>query len=89
MIKAGINNRSLVKMMNGQAVQVNLRQLTILCTSLNCTPNDLFVLRDMQLPEHHALNNLEVAGSADDFPSVEEWLNGKSIEEVKNILKGK
>ncbi|MDI1256251.1 MAG: helix-turn-helix transcriptional regulator [Flavobacterium sp.] len=89
LIKAGINNRTLVKMMNGEAVQVNFRQLTILCMNLNCTPNDLFVLRDMQLPEFHALNTLSVAGSEEDLPSVEEWLSGKSIEEVKTILRGK
>ena len=87
--KAGINNRTLTKMMKGEAVQVNFRQLTILCISLNCTPNDLFVIRNMDLPELHALNALPVAGAEDDLPSVEEWLSGKSIEEVKTILRGK
>jgi DNA-binding Xre family transcriptional regulator len=86
---AGINNRTLTRMMKGEAVQVNFRQLTILCMNLNCTPNDLFVLRDMQLPELHALNALPVAGTDDNLPTVQEWLSGKSVAEIKTLLREK
>ncbi|OYU82055.1 MAG: hypothetical protein CFE23_01785 [Flavobacterium sp. BFFFF1] len=89
LIKAGINNRTVTNMMNGTAVQLNFRQLTNLCLSLNCTPNDLFTVRDMQLPENHALHALPVSGADDDLPTVAEWLAGKSVEEVKTILRGK
>jgi DNA-binding Xre family transcriptional regulator len=41
---------SVNKMLKGEAVQINFRQLTTLCENLNCTPNDLFSLRGMQLP---------------------------------------
>lgn len=87
LLKIGINTNSAHKMLKGKSVQVNMKQLTALCLNLNCTPNELFVVRDMQLPEHHALRNLEVYEERIDEQSVKEWLSGKSVEEVRELMK--
>lgn len=84
LIKIGINNVSATKLLKGKAVQINLRQLTTLCLHLNCTPNDLFALRDMQLPPNHALHTLKPVETAP--PDINKWLVGKSIEEVTALL---
>ena len=60
LLKIGITNNCAMKMLQGTAVQVNLNQLTALCTNLNCTPNDIFALRDMTLPEQHYLNQVQL-----------------------------
>jgi DNA-binding Xre family transcriptional regulator len=59
LIKIGINNSTANKMLKGEAVQVNFRQLTTLCMTLNCTPNDLFALRDLTPPAGHQLEKLQ------------------------------
>lgn len=81
LVKSGISNNSAHKMLNGTAVQVNFRQLTALCLALNCTPNDLFSLRDMQLPEHHQLNKLQDINEPVINP--EDFYKGKSLEEIR------
>ena len=59
LLKIGINTSSANKMLKGEAVQINFRQLTTLCTNLNCTPNDLFAIRDLDLPPNHQLQQLQ------------------------------
>ncbi|MFY0482206.1 helix-turn-helix domain-containing protein [Flavobacterium sp. PLA-1-15] len=87
LLKIGINTNSANKMLKGQSVQVNMKQLTALCLNLNCTPNDLFAVRDIELPEHHALNGLALYKAKADEQSVAEWLAGKSVEEVRELMK--
>ena len=41
LLKIGVNSFTANKMLKGEAVQINFRQLTTLCLHLNCTPNDL------------------------------------------------
>lgn len=84
--KLGISNTSAVKMLDGRSVQINYKQLTALCMGLNCTPNDLFALRQMDLPSHHALNALPDIADASPHKSIAEWLQGKSLEEVKKLM---
>ena len=86
LLKIGINVNSANKMLKGEAVQVNMKQLTTLCLNLNCTPNDLFALRDMELPQHHMLNQLEVHQPKATELTVKEWLAGKSVEEVRELM---
>ena len=86
LIKIGINSNTANKMLKGKAVQVSFRQLTLLCENLNCTPNDLMVLRQMTLPENHALHALKT--QTDTLPTtVTEWLKGKSLTEIEALLK--
>jgi len=59
LLKHGFNPNSANKILNNKAVQINFSQLTILCTALNCTPNDLFALRDLQPPPGHQLEKLQ------------------------------
>lgn len=42
-------------------------------------------LREMELPENHALNALHPI-TAPDEKSVTEWLAGKSIEEIRELM---
>lgn len=86
LLKIGINNNAVNKMLNGEAVQINFRQLTALCTHLNCTPNDLFALRNIDVPTSHQLQQLQSVDEHVINPST--FFEGKSLEEIKNILKG-
>jgi DNA-binding Xre family transcriptional regulator len=85
LIKIGINSATASKMLRGDAVQVNFRQLSTLCINLNCTPNDLFALRDLPLPENHALN--KIPPLTDTAVNINEWLATKTMEEVQELLK--
>jgi DNA-binding Xre family transcriptional regulator len=58
LLKMGIVNNSAIKMLKGEAVQINFNQLTKLCLNLNCTPNDLFALRKMTLSINHQLHQI-------------------------------
>lgn len=87
LIKLGISRGSANKMLKGEIVQLNFNQLTLLCTSLNCSPNDLFALREMSLPENHELNKVKQLMPKDETLSVQEWLNKKSVDEVQEILR--
>lgn len=86
LIKIGINSRTANKMLKGEAVQINFRQLTTLCLHLNCTPNDLLALRQMDLPETHALNALKVLSESTPT-TVTEWLKGKTLAEIEAMMK--
>jgi len=85
LIKLGFSSHTVTKLLNDRAVQVNFRQLTKLCTNLNCTPNDILALRQMNLPPGHALHALHEIGTED--YDVTEWLKGKSIEEIRELMK--
>jgi DNA-binding Xre family transcriptional regulator len=87
LLKLGINSVSAQNMVHGKTVQINYNQLTKLCVALNCTPNDLFVLRNLQLPENHALHQLKTIEAASEVISINDWLIGKSVEEVERLLK--
>lgn len=87
LIKIGINSNTANKMLKGKAVQVSFKQLTTLCLHLNCTPNDLMALREMNLPETHALNALKVL--TEEAPTtVTDWLKGKTLAEIEAMMKG-
>jgi len=87
LIKIGINNATAYKMLRGDAVQLNFRQLTTLCLNLNCTPNDLLALREMELPEQHALNALHPLVPNEAIISINDWLATKTVEEVQELLR--
>jgi DNA-binding Xre family transcriptional regulator len=87
LIKIGINPTSGNKMLRGEAVQINFDQLTKLCLNLNCEPNELFALREMQLPEQHALHNIKPLAIAEDPANITKWLAGKSVEEIRELMK--
>lgn len=87
LLKIGINRFSTTKILSGNAVQINFRQLTILCENLNCTPNDIFVRRDLQLPAHHQLNKLQDVNAEKLDPR--DILRGKSLDEIRDIIKNK
>lgn len=85
LLEIGISKVSVNKMLKGQAVQINFRQLTALCLNLNCTPNDLFVRRDLKLPVGHDLEKLAAYSPAPP-PQIEDWIKGKSLEELRALL---
>ena len=85
LVKLGISTISASKMLRGKAVQINFKQLTSLCVALNCTPNDLFALRDMNLPPQHQLHKIDVL-TDDPSVNIDDNLQWKSIDEVKAML---
>lgn len=86
LVKLGLNQGSVSKMLKGEAVQLNFQQLTLMCLHLNCTPNDLFSLREMKVPTTHALSALPVYTPRTKETTVTEWLAGKSVEEVRELM---
>ena len=87
LIKIGINNSTATKMLKGEAVQLNFRQLTALCVNLNCTPNDLLALRQMHLADNHQL--LQLQKVEDKIESPYSFFENKSVAEIKAFLKDK
>jgi DNA-binding Xre family transcriptional regulator len=88
LLKIGINTTTANKILKGEAIQLNFNQMTLLCVNLNCTPNDLFALREMSLPSHHELNKIKpLTNNQEDMMTVKEWLTHKSVDEVHEILK--
>ena len=87
LIKIGINSSTANKMLKGEAVQLNFRQMTALCVNLNCTPNDLFALRQMHLADNHQL--LQLQKQEDKIENPYSFFEGKSVAEIKAILKDK
>ena len=77
LLKIGINTSTANKMLKGEAVQINFRQLTTLCTHLNCTPNDLFAIRNIDLPQNHQLQQIQSVEDAVLNPST--FFEGKSF----------
>lgn len=86
LLKIGINNNSANKMLKGEAVQVNFRQLTTLCMTLNCTPNDLFALRDLVPPAGHQLEKLQKL--EDPIINPLAAFVGMGLQELKELQKG-
>jgi len=86
--KIGISSNSVNKMLNGAAVQINFRQMTAICLSLNCTPNDLFALREMQqhLPENHQLHKLQDINQP--IIELQDFYKDKSLEEIRKMNEG-
>jgi len=64
-------------------VQPNFRQLPTLCTHLNCTPNDLLALRDMNLPTAHELQKLQQFDDTP-LPSIENFWQTKACQKCEN-----
>ena len=87
LIKIGINNNTANKMLKGEAVQINFRQLTTLCMNLNCTPNDLLALRDLSPAPGHQLEKLQKV--ADPIINPLATFAGMSLQELKDLEKGK
>ena len=85
--RIGINTMTAQKMLRGESIQLNYNHLTALCLHLNCTPNDLFVRRDMQLADGHALHALPIYTSSP-TKTIDEWLATKTVQEIKEMMKG-
>lgn len=85
--KIGISGTTATKMLRGDAVQLNFRQLTTLCLNLNCSPNDLLALRQMELPQQHGLHVLHQLVPQTETTSINDWLATKTAEEVQEILR--
>lgn len=85
LLKLGINNNSVNKMLKGTAVQINFKQLTKLCMALCCTPNDILALRNLELPDNHPLQALH--SFDDEGTKIAEWLKTKTLDQVKELMK--
>ena len=83
LVTMGINNVTAQKMLKGTSVQVNYDQLTKLCLTLNCTPNDLFALRDLVPPENHQLHKLQPLSQEAVNPA--SFFEGKSLDEIRAL----
>lgn len=84
--KLGISSTTAQKMLSGKLAQVNLNHITLLCTQLNCSPNDLFAQKNIQIPTGHALEKLRKIDDAQ-HETIQDWLATKSIEEIEELMK--
>ena len=85
--RIGINTMTAQKILRGESIQLNYNHLTALCLHLNCTPNDLFARRDMELANGHALHALPIYTSSP-TKTIDEWLATKSVQEIEEMMKG-
>jgi DNA-binding Xre family transcriptional regulator len=85
--RLGICPGTATKLLKGEAPQISVNHLTKICVNLNCTPNDLFARRDMDLPPKHALTEIERLKPVSDMKTVEEFLSEKSVVEVRGMLR--
>ena len=83
--KAGISGNSAIKMLKGEAVQINFRQLTALCQHLDCTPNDLFARRDLPPSPGHQLNKIQDLQAP--LVNPKDFYKDKSLEELREMGK--
>ena len=85
LVKAGISRPSASRILNSHPRVFRLDHIEILCTKLNCTPNDLLSWipeKDTTLPENHSLKILK----RDDKPfEVYDILKTISLEELNQI----
>lgn len=86
LLKIGLSNTIVNKILKNDMVQINLRQLTLLCTHLNCTPNELFARRNLNPLPDHELNKLRELSTDSELVSVTEWLKTKSLDEIKALM---
>ena len=82
LLKAGISSGSIKRILNGTTSQINIQNLTNLCTQLRCTPNDLFSIEDPNVDVDHPLQKL--AETQPDL-DIKHWLKNASIEEIIRI----
>ncbi len=83
LLKIGFNPNMATKMLKGRAVQVNFRQLTSLCLHLNCTPNDLFALRELTPPAGHQLEKLQT--TTDEMVNPAEKFKNLALDEIRKL----
>lgn len=82
LLKAGISSGSIKKILDGSVKQINIKNLTEICTQLRCTPNDLFTIEDPNLDVDHPLHKL--AESKPDL-DIKNWLKKASIDEIMKV----
>ncbi len=61
LLKHGISRPTISRLLRNETEGINFRHLEIICTVLNCTPNDLFEWKpgaNVNLPENHSLHAL-------------------------------
>jgi DNA-binding Xre family transcriptional regulator len=86
LLKLGISNTCTNKMINYQCININLRQLSILCNALECTPNDLFAVPKQNLPPNHPLQKLADVQDKLTADAIAQWLKTKSVDEVRKMM---
>ena len=61
LVKAGITNQVAHQILNDQNYAIKLKHLTIVCRLLHCTPNDIMVWKEDQVPmaNDHPLRTLK------------------------------
>lgn len=84
--KLGISSTTAQKMLSGKLAQVNLNHITLLCTHLNCTPNELFANKNIDIPTGHALEKLRKIDETE-HATIQDWLATKTIEEIEELMR--
>jgi DNA-binding Xre family transcriptional regulator len=85
LVKHGISRPTITRLLRGEKGGVSYRHLEIICTILNCTPNDLFEWRPdpkNPLPENHSLQALKRTARA---RSLKEMINDVPMEKLDRV----
>jgi len=85
LLKHGISRPTILRLLRGDKEGVSYRHLEIICTILNCTPNDLFEWQSdakTNLPENHSLYALK---RIEKTRSLKEMINDVPMEKLDQV----
>jgi DNA-binding Xre family transcriptional regulator len=88
--KLGFHAPTAVAIANGSCASLKWHQIEILCTALNCTPNDLlkFDHKHKNLPANHELLKLQRTDSLPELQVQLQQLSPEKLEALQVYLKG-
>jgi DNA-binding Xre family transcriptional regulator len=86
LLKIGIGNNTTNNILNHKSTSINLQHLTLLCTALECTPNDLLAVPKQNLAPNHPLQKLADVQDTLTNEQMAQWLKTKSVEEVRKMM---
>ena len=92
LIKLGNSVGYATQLVNGRSVSIRFDKLELLCSALNCTPNDLFDYSNSEqnsLPVGHALHSISKNNAIGEVNKLLNDLPMEKIEELYRILKEK
>lgn len=91
LVNSGISRRTAWRILNGESKSVLLRHIEIMCTVLNCEPNDLLVWipkKDVVYREDFVLKRLERKDLGDELLNALATMPLEKFKEVSDMVLG-
>jgi DNA-binding Xre family transcriptional regulator len=90
LLNAGLSRHTVTNFLHNNSGSVKLRYIDLICTKLNCTPNDLFVWvpdKNNVLPESHLLNTIKRGNTVFDLKETMKSIPINQLNQIVDILK--